>query len=282
MNQVTIAKPFIKWVGGKRNLLSDIIPLLPNNIENYYEPFMGGAAVFYNVKKYVKQRCYLSDFNDELVNCYLQVRDYSDDLIEELKLYKNTKEFFEEIRNMDRMSNFKNSCKIKRAARFIYLNRTAFNGMWRVNKKNQFNVPYGKYIKNFEPDVKTISEASQALQDVILKEQNFSDILEDVKEGDFVYLDPPYVPISSTSAFTSYTHQGFGNDLQIELLDLCKELSRKGVNFMQSNSNAELIYEMYNDFHITEVMASRTISAKGSGRSKVKELIITNYIKKAP
>ena len=279
MNEIVSAKPFIKWVGGKRNLLSDILPLTPDNIKNYFEPFMGGAALFYNIQDKVSGDFYLSDFNDELVNCYLQVRDNIENLTKELKLYKNTKEFFEEIRSMDRMSDFKSSCRVKRAARFIYLNRTAFNGMWRVNKKNQFNVPYGKYPNDFAPDISTLMNASNALKEVSIKEHDYAKILDSVQEGDFVYLDPPYVPISETSAFTSYTHKGFDNSLQSNLYEFCKKLDERNVNFMQSNSSADSVYKMYEEFNIFDVMANRNINSKGDGRAKVKEVLITNYKK---
>lgn len=277
MNEIIRVKPFIKWVGGKRNLLGEITPLLPNKIKNYFEPFMGGAAVFYNIKDRVDGNCYLSDSNDELVNCYKQVRDNVEELIETLKTYRNNKEFFEKIRGLDRLPDFKKSSDLDRAARFIYLNRTAFNGMWRVNKNNQFNVPFGKYKQEFTPDIVTLRQSSLYLKKVHIEENDFSKIIDKVEEGDFVYLDPPYVPISETSAFTSYTHQGFDEDIQIKLFDFCKELHKRNVNFMQSNSNAEMVYKTYSQFNITDVMARRSINSNGNGRSKVSEVIIRNY-----
>lgn len=240
---------------------------------------MGGAAVFYNIKPLVNGEIYLSDFNGELVNTYIQVRDNLGSLLEELKLYRNEKEFYELIRGLDRYDNFKDLCQIKRAARFIFLNRTAFNGIWRVNKRNQFNVPFGRYKGEFKPDIDTLTKASLELQAVSLVEQDFTHILDRVQPGDFVYLDPPYVPISKTSAFTSYTNKGFDSSLQNTLLEFCIELGRKGVNFMQSNSSADEVYSLYEDFYIYDVMASRVINSKGSGRAKVKEVIITNYKK---
>lgn len=273
--------PFVKWVGGKRGLISQLLPLFPNEFENYHEPFLGGGAVFYELysKGLLKdKKIFLSDINDELINAYLQVKENPTKLIAELKKYQknHSKDFYYLTRSKDREENFKKISPIKRAVRFIYLNKTCFNGLYRVNSNGYFNVPMGSYKNPNIADEEAIFNASEALQNATIKCQSFTNVLNDVKGGDFVYFDPPYYPLSETASFTAYSKDGFLEAEQIKLFEVFKELSTRGCKVAQSNSDTEFIKNLYKDFDINIVMMNRFINSKSDDRGKIKEVLVRN------
>ena len=282
------AKPFVKWVGGKRQLLKQFkeLGLYPpkkigfdSSKNTYFEPFVGGGAVFLDT---LPEKAILSDMNEELVITYNVIKTNLKKLIFKLKIHKknNSKEYFLKIRSqqINKLSN------ISIAARFIYLNRTCFNGMYRVNKSGGFNVPYGKYDNPLIVDEDNLKKISKSLQKVKILHQDYKKTIEKAKKGDFIYFDPPYAPLNPTSSFTAYTKDGFGEQQQIELRDIFYKLHKKGCFVMLSNSNSEFINKIYGELEnkdkkikITEVDANRMINSKASGRGKIKEVLVTNY-----
>lgn len=272
--------PFVKWAGGKTQLLDEIIALMPKNYNRYFEPFVGGGALFFKV---APKDSVINDFNSELICAYrsLANKDEYDKIIEQLDYYQNnhSEEQYYKVRSMDREPEFNKLASSKRAARMIYLNKSCFNGLYRVNAKGYFNVPSGKkehvhcYDKNL---LKEIAEYMQSINCEILNE-DFQKAVEEAKKGDFVYFDPPYDTWEDKDSFTSYAKNPFGKDEQTRLANVFKELSRKGVYVMLSNHNTSFIRELYKDFHIHVVNARRNINANGSGRGNVEEVLITNY-----
>ncbi len=266
--------PLIKWVGGKRQLMHELLRNMPESYNRYYEPFVGGGALFFELQPFGG---YISDMNEELINFYSVVRDNVHELISSLKKHEITKEYFLNIRNIDRTEKYKNISNVEKASRFIYLNRTCFNGMYRVNSQGQFNVPFGHYKNPRIVDTYNLINCSALLKKTEIECCDFSLILNRVKKGDFVYLDPPYVPLSETSSFTSYTKDGFDIDMQIKLRDVCNELDSKGVMFMLSNSDTKLVKELYAPYDIKKVYAKRHINANAFGRGKISEILVRNY-----
>ncbi len=266
--------PIVKWVGGKRQLMFELLKNMPENYNRYFEPFIGGGALFFELQP---ENAYISDMNEELINLYQVVRDNVDELITDLQKHDISKEYFMEIRNIDRTEEYKNWSNIQKASRFIYLNRTCFNGMYRVNSKGEFNVPFGHYKNPRILDENNLINCSNLLQRTEIKHADFSEILKKVKKGDFVYFDPPYVPLSETSSFTSYTKDGFDIDMQFKLRDVCDELDSMGVKFLLSNSDTKLVNELYENYNIKKVFASRQINANADGRGKITEVLVRNY-----
>ena len=266
--------PIVKWVGGKRQLMFELLKNMPENYNRYFEPFIGGGALFFELQP---ENAYISDMNEELINLYQVVRDNVDELITDLQKHDISKEYFMEIRNIDRTEEYKNWSNVKKASRFIYLNRTCFNGMYRVNSKGEFNVPFGHYKNPRILDENNLINCSNLLQRTEIKHADFSEILKKVKKGDFVYFDPPYVPLSETSSFTSYTKDGFDIDMQFKLRDVCDELDSMGVKFLLSNSDTKLVNELYENYNIKKVFASRQINANADGRGKITEVLVRNY-----
>ena len=278
-NKLTL-QPFTKWTGGKRQLLPTIKKLMPESYNHYYEPFIGGGALFFDL---APKKAVINDYNAELINCYQQIKENPNELIELLKVHKenNSKEYYLELRSVDRDDRINKMSDVQRAARVLYMLRVDFNGLYRVNSKNQFNVPYGKYKNPKIVDEELISAISTYLRSnqIEIRAGDFEDALLDVQKGDFIYFDPPYIPLSETSAFTSYTHEGFSYDDQVRLRDVFKKLSEKGAYVMLSNSSSPLVEELYQDFNIHYVDATRTNGAKSSSRGKISEIIVTNYEK---
>lgn len=266
--------PIVKWVGGKRQLMFELLKNMPENYNRYFEPFIGGGALFFELQP---DNAYISDMNEELINLYQVVRDNVDELINDLQKHDISKEYFMKIRNIDRTEEYQNWSDIKKASRFIYLNRTCFNGMYRVNSKGEFNVPFGHYKNPRILDENNLINCSHLLQRTEIKQADFSEILKKVKKGDFVYFDPPYVPLSETSSFTSYTKDGFDIDVQFKLRDVCDELDFMGVKFLLSNSDTKLVNELYENYNIKKVFASRQINANADGRGKITEVLVRNY-----
>jgi len=266
--------PIVKWVGGKRQLMFELLKNMPKDYNRYFEPFIGGGALFFELQP---DNAYISDMNEELINLYQVVRDNVDELVADLQKHDISKEYFMEIRNIDRTEEYKNWSNIQKASRFIYLNRTCFNGMYRVNSKGEFNVPFGHYKNPRILDENNLINCSNLLQRTEIKHADFSEILKKVKKDDFVYFDPPYVPLSETSSFTSYTKDGFDMDMQFKLRDVCDELHSMSVKFLLSNSDTKLVNELYGNYNIKKVFASRQINANADGRGKITEVLVRNY-----
>lgn len=266
--------PIVKWVGGKRQLMFELIKNMPKSYNRYFEPFIGGGALFFELQP---EQAYISDMNEELINLYSVVRDNVYELIKDLSKHEVSKEYFLEIRNIDRTEQYTELSDVERASRFIYLNRTCFNGMYRVNSQGQFNVPFGHYKNPRIIDENNLLNCSELLKKTEIKCADFSEILTKVKKGDLVYFDPPYVPLNDTSSFTSYTKDGFDINMQFKLRDVCDELDNKGVKFMLSNSDTNLVNELYVNYEIKKVFASRQINANADGRGKITEVLVRNY-----
>lgn len=275
-------QPFVKWAGGKRGLLSQLLPLFPKDFENYFEPFVGGGAVFFELYSsglLDGKEVYLFDINSELINAYNVIKTNPQKLIKYLKEHKknHSHDFFYEIRELDRKENFTKLDKIFRASRFIYLNKTCFNGLYRVNKKNQNNVPFGRYKNPNICDEEVIFLASEALQNVHVKNISYKNVLKYAKKGDFIYFDPPYFPLTPTASFTSYSEFDFLEKEQIELFEVFKKLSQKGCNVALSNSDTDFIEDLYSQFEIQKIKANRFINSKSKGRGKIDEILVRSY-----
>lgn len=266
-------KPFLKWAGGKTQLLSSLIQKIPQDIGTYYEPMIGGGALFFSSNM---ERAHLSDVNSELISAYCVVRDHVDSLIDILSTYVRTKEFFLYLRGLDRTDIFSSLSSIERAARFIYLNKTCFNGLYRVNASGHFNVPMGTAKGNIFI-AENLRECSRMLAGKTLSTMSFEEIESILHPNDFVYLDPPYLPLTDTAKFTEYTASGFLLDKHELMANFCHRISNAGVKFMLSNAHTEKSMNLYSAFNIEVIPARRSISAKNSGRARVNEVIVTNY-----
>ena len=267
--------PIVKWIGGKRQLMFELLKNMPKSYNRYFEPFIGGGALFFELQP---DNAYISDMNEELINLYQVVRDNVDELITDLKKHDISKEYFMEIRNIDRTEDYENWSIVQKASRFIYLNRTCFNGMYRVNSKGEFNVPFGHYKNPRIVDENNLINCSSLLQRTEIRHADFSEILTKVQKGDFVYFDPPYVPLSETSSFTSYTKEGFDIESHRRLANLYDELTDRGCYCMLTNHNTELINELYSNrgYKIDVVSVKRMINSDASNRVG-EEVIICNY-----
>ena len=270
--------PILKWVGGKRQLLKEIIPLIPDDFLTYHEPFIGGGAVLLELQP---KRAVINDYNSELINVYNVIKSNSKDLLTILKEHEvmNSEEYFYKIRSLDRNNNYNLMSDVERAGRIIYLNKTCYNGLFRVNSSGQFNSPYGRYKK---PNI--VNEEAVLLLSEYFNNNKINIICGDYrkalslcKAGDFVYLDPPYMPISSSSSFTGYTENGFDVSEQLTLKEECDKLNEKGVKFMLSNSDHELIKEIYVDYNIKIIKAKRVINSNAKKRGEINEVLIRNY-----
>lgn len=274
-------KPFTKWTGGKRQLLPELLQRMPLEFDNYIEPFVGGGAFFFSL---TPEKAVINDINEDLIFCYISIRDNLAELIDLLEKHRenNSKEYYLKIRSQDRNENFSLRTPVERAARLMYMLRVNFNGMYRVNSKNHFNVPYGRYVNPRIVDKDNLINIHKFLNsaEIDIKNEDYEIIINESREGDFVYLDPPYAPLSETSSFTSYTSQGFSVDEQIRLKESLDRLNEKGVLFMQSNSAAPLVLDLYIDYNIHFVKASRSINSVSTRRGKIDEVLITNYTAK--
>ncbi len=267
------AKPFIKWAGGKRQLLDELTKGLPY-FENYHEPFLGGGALFFRLESMNRiKKAYLSDLNAELINAYSVIKNQVFELMAELALprYANNATAYYEVRSSKPASN------AEQAARFIYLNKTAFNGLYRVNSKGGFNVPFGKYTNPTIRDSENLLLVHRALQKDELYCSDFTVVLRTAKKGDLVYFDPPYFPISKTSNFTNYNAGSFKEKKQEQLMRTFKELDSMGCFVILSNSYSDFTADLYSEFEPEVVYASRAINCKGDKRGKIKELVVRNW-----
>lgn len=273
-----LVAPFLKWVGGKRQLMPSIVELLPKNIKelNYIEPFIGGGAVLFHLQP---KNAIINDFNDELINVYNVIKNNLNELIVALKKHENNADYFYQIRSLDRTEGFTSLTPIQRASRVIYLNKTCFNGLYRVNNAGEFNAPFGRYknpnIVN-EPTLKAVNKYLNS-NNVILRSGDYANVLMEANENSFVYLDPPYHPISENSNFTGYVQGGWNIFDQIRLRECCDQLNERGIKFLLSNSSAPLIKEQYENYTIKTVKANRAINSNGADRGEVDEFLIRNY-----
>lgn len=271
--------PILKWVGGKRQLMGEIAQLLPRDLSKrlYCEPFVGGGAVLCHLQP---KKAIICDLNEELINVYQVVRDHPDELIASLSRHENTPEYFYQVRSLDRDPLFEQESSIERASRIIYLNKTCYNGLFRVNRSGEFNSPFGYYKNpNIVNDIGIYALSRYFREnDIEIIASDYEAVLSrDLPEKTFVYIDPPYHPLSETSNFTGYVQGGWNEEAQRRLKDVCDSLTERGIRFMQSNSSAEFIRDLYQDYTISSVRATRSINSVGSSRGAVEELIIRNY-----
>ncbi len=268
------ARPFLKWAGGKAQLVPEILQRIPSDIATYYEPFLGGGAVFFALRP---ARAVLSDINPDLINAFEVVRDKPTELIESLSKHRHSKSYFYKLRGADRSADFWVNSDVDKASRVIYLNKTCYNGLYRVNSRGEFNVPFGDYQNPKIVDDENISACSAALQSAEIVNEPFESIADRVTEGDFVYCDPPYVPASRTANFAGYTKEGFPDEMHRRLAEFCRVIDRKGARFLLSNSDTPLTRELYAAFHVETVEAPRAINSKADRRGRVTEILVRNY-----
>ncbi|MFL2636276.1 MAG: DNA adenine methylase [Tepidiformaceae bacterium] len=276
MKKLVFPKPFLKWAGGKTNLLGQYEPLFPEWSGDYFEPFIGSGAVFFYLSARPEERkYYLSDLNQEIVDAFCAVRDDVEGVIKLLAKHQqlHSKDYFYQVRGLVPQ----NLSALEKAARTIYLNKTCFNGLYRVNKKGEFNVPMGNYKKPSILQIETLKAASRALSPADLSTGHYSVLVDKAQAGDFIYLDPPYHPLSKTAMFTNYVAQAFGEKDQMELAEVAAALSKKGCLVMESNSNTDFIKDLYKGFKIQEVWARRSINREKSKRGAITELVVTNF-----
>lgn len=261
-------KPFLKWAGGKSQMLDEIIPLMPDNYGTYIEPFVGGGALFFAVKP---EKAVIADSNPELINCFRQVAENVEDVIGYLRRYENTAEMFYEVRALD----WKSLMPAEAAARMVYLNKTCFNGLYRVNRNGEFNCPFGRYKNPNICDIEGLHLASEVLQNAVILCEDYKKVLSEyAKPGDFVFLDPPYVPVSEYADFKRYTKEQFYEKDQRELSDMVDTLHRKGIHAILTNSNTPLVNELYGKYPMKVIQTKRYISSKSDTR-KGEDVIVT-------
>jgi DNA adenine methylase len=263
-------QPFLKWAGGKTQLLQELLARMPDTYEVFYEPFIGGGALYFAVSP---SQAVIADINEDLVNAYTVVRDNPKELIKALSKFKNEKEYFYEVRSMDEAK----MTALEKAARLIYLNRTCFNGLYRVNKSGQFNVPFAGYKNPNITQEERILADSKILNNTKIKHSGFDNMLKSAKAGDFIYLDPPYYPKSVYSDFKRYNKEQFYKEDHERLAELYNELNDRGCKVMLSNSDTPFTRELYKKWRIDTVYAKRMINRDASKRGEVTEIIVTNY-----
>ncbi len=281
-----MAKPFLKWVGGKRQLMPALLQHLPVDLPEFcagqgtfFEPFIGGGALFFALQEQGVSRAVINDFNPELVNLYQVVQQDAAALSARLEdpLFANDLNAFLAVRAWDKQDDWAARTALDRAARFVYLNRTAFNGLWRVNSKGQFNVPFGRYNNPGIPSLDTLQQAQQALTGVSILNGDFEVACSTAKAGDLVYFDPPYAPVSATSSFVGYTLKGFDDGMQKRLAGVCEGLTQRGVGWMLSNSDTPYTQEVFGSLsgaRLEIVQAGRSINRDAGGRGKVNEILV--------
>ena len=277
MKKNKLVAPVLKWVGGKRQLLDTLTPLLPKKITTYCEPFVGGGALLFNLQP---NCAYVNDINGELIRVYTVIKDDVETLITALQEYKNEADFFYSVRDWDRdREKYSSLSDIEKAARILYLNKTCYNGLFRVNNSGEFNSPFGNYRNPNIVNAPTLRAVSSYLNTatVNLSSVDYSQVLETLPKGAFAYLDPPYDPVSDTASFTGYAKGGFSRDDQIRLRECCDALTTRGIKFMLSNSATDFIREQYAAYNIITVQAKRAINSDSTKRGEVDEVVVRNY-----
>lgn len=272
-----LVAPVLKWVGGKRQLLETIKPLLPKRISSYCEPFVGGGALLFHLQPKI---AYVNDINEELIRVYTVIKNDVESLITELEKFKNEADFFYAVRDWDRdKKKYASLSDTEKAARILYLNKTCYNGLFRVNNAGEFNSPFGSY-KN--PNIVN-APALRAVNfyfntaNISLTCLDYEKVLNSISKGTFVYLDPPYDPVSDTSSFTGYSKMGFTQEDQVRLRECCDNLTAKGIKFILSNSATNFIKEQYSNYEIITVQAKRAINSVSSRRGEIDEVLVRNY-----
>ena len=279
MGKNVLMSPVVKWVGGKRQLLDSIMPLVPRSYTTYCEPFFGGGAVLFSLQP---KSAVINDANEDLICLYRTIRDNVEPLIESLRQHENTSDHYYEVRALDRdKETYASMSDIERSSRLIFLNKTCYNGLFRVNSSGEFNTPFGSYKNPNIVNAATLRAVSNYFKnnDIQILSGDFADALAMLPEKSFVYLDPPYDPVSSSAAFTGYTSGGFGKEEQIRLRECCDELNRRNIKFLLSNSDTQFIREQYAAYTIETVQATRNINSKGDKRGAVNEVLVYNYRK---
>lgn len=266
-------EPFIKWAGGKSQMIDQYSAFFPPKYNKYLEPFVGGGAVFFHLKP---NKSIVSDLNQDLIDCYAIIKSNTWKLIEILKQYqaRHGKEFFNDLRNK---YNANLLSRIERAAAFIYLNKTGFNGLYRVNSRGEFNVPFGDYKNPSIFDEANLLAVSKLLKSAELYTMPFEKVLNYAEPDDFIYFDPPYYPLNETSKFTNYTKDNFLKKEQENLAAVFRALDKRGCEVMLSNSDTDFIKKLYKDYRIEKVRANRFINCDGEKRGAITELVILNY-----
>ncbi len=268
----------LKWAGGKSQLLSEIVPRLPSGFVTYYEPFMGGGALFFHLARAgLIRNAFLSDVNWDLITLYKAVQDDPEGVDRQISTLEFNNNRLDYYRARSLFNELPESESTRRAALMLYLNRHCFNGLHRYNSTGKFNVPFGNYRNPSMPGREELLEFAGLLRKAVLEVSDFQEILGRARKGDFVYMDPPYVPLSKTSAFTSYTMNGFSLEDQSRLARVARELDSRGARFMISHSATHIVKDLFSGFNLHEVKARRAINSIGTGRGAIAELIITNY-----
>lgn len=267
-------RPFVKWVGGKGQLLNILIENLPTDMATYYEPFLGGGALFFALQP---KLAVLSDINSDLIEAFSCVQQFPEELISDLSAHKYDEDYFYSLRNIDRTPYFTSLSPVQRTSRLIYLNKACYNGLYRVNSKGQFNTPFGRYSNPTICDSENLRSCSVALKNTSLLCDTFKESTHTARAGDFIYLDPPYLPINATSNFTGYVAGGFSLADQEELAEYCSELNSRNIKFLLSNSDTETTRALYKNFNISSVKALRAVNSKAAKRGPVSELLVKNY-----
>jgi DNA adenine methylase len=278
VSQTTYPRPFLKWAGGKGRLISQYQKYFPTNYQHYYEPFLGGGAVFFHLQaQNIFSQAVLTDINTDLITTYCCVRDHVDELIESLqkhkeKHHKNHGDYYYKIRSNSEGTD------LQKAARFIYLNKTCFNGLYRVNSQGKFNVPLGRYKNPGICQEDVLRLASKALATANIENADFTTVLNyATSSDDFVFFDPPYQPLSETSNFTAYSKYLFGEKQQQQLRDVFAELAKRGVKVMLANSDCDFIRDLYRRFNIHAISAARSINSNANKRGNISEVLVTSY-----
>jgi len=274
-----LLQPFLKWAGGKRQLLPYIRKYLPNLSKSkvYYEPFIGAGAVLFDLQP---QKAFINDANSELINCYQVIKDDVEALIEDIKKHRtDSSEYFYRIRELDRSPAYKDLSPVERASRIIFLNKTCFNGLFRVNSQGQFNVPYGNYKNPTLVDEIVIKAICNYLNqnNITITNLDFAEAVATAKKGDFIYFDPPYDPVSDTASFTGYNLDKFDREEQTRLKTVYDKLHAKGCKVMLSNSSTDFIKDLYKEYRTIIIPANRNINSVGTGRGQINEFLILNY-----
>lgn len=276
MSDITLM-PFLKWAGGKRQVIKYIRKYVPHKFNTYYEPFVGAGAVFFDL---LPKNAVINDINSELINVYKVIKYSVEELILDLKKHVNSEEYFYFIRGLDRDKVIFNSLTdVEKASRTIYLNKTCYNGLYRVNKSGHFNTPFGRYKNPEIINENLLREISEYLSNanVVILNCDFEEAIKNISPNDFVYFDPPYDPLSETSNFTSYSSTGFSKNDQIRLKKVCDELDNKNIKFLLSNSSTDFIIDLYSDYNIEFIEAKRFINSDVNKRGNIQEILVRNY-----
>lgn len=265
------ASPFLKWAGGKARLIEQFEPYFPKDYGRYFEPFIGGGALFFRMQP---EDAVISDINERLIDAYTAIRDELPALMELLERHSNKHSRDYYYRARERFNHGRNLSVVERASLMIYLNKTCFNGLYRENRRGDFNVPIGSYVNPTVFREENLLAVSRQLQNTEICVRSFEHVLQNAREGDFVYFDPPYVPLSATSSFTSYVGAGFDLQMQQRLAEVFTELAHRGCYVFLSNSDSPVVRELYKGWRMENIRAGRAISAKGSARNAVNELLV--------